>query len=161
VRRTLAGLASVVLLASLGACDDDGDTEPRPPPDATSSTVATIGVLTPASPVVRVDKVLGGPPEVVDLRIGPIQNPMLTGFHLRVVLETVDGERSEYHLGRVSLFPPDNPGTFVFRVPEEAARQLAAGRQAALVVHLEPVAQDMPLREPLALVVAAARLRAA
>ena len=62
----------------------------------------------------------------------------------------------------MSTFPTDAPGAFALRLPDAAVRDLTAGgRKAAVVLHLEPVASDLPLPASLQLVVASVTLRLA
>ena len=105
---------------------------------------------------------MSGPAEVLELRIDPVTNPTGAGFVVRVTLETLDGGSFAYALGEVSTFPTDAPGAFALRLPEGAVQDLTAGgRKAAVVLHLEPVAGDLPLPTSLRLVVASAALRPA
>ena len=105
---------------------------------------------------------MSGPAEVLELRIDPVTNPTGAGFVVRVTLETLDGGSSEYALGEVSTFPTDGPGAFALRLPDAAVRDLTTGgRKAAVVLHLAPVALDLPLPASLELVVASVTLRLA
>jgi hypothetical protein len=159
-RRAGALLAAIVLVATLDGCSGDRDDEAPPPPASTTSVPSTTA-LTPDRPEVRLAPTVSGRPEVLDLAIGPVGNPARAGFVVRVGLETVGGGRSEYPLGEVTTFPSDAPGTFALRLPDDAVRELEAGAKATVVLHLEPVAADMPLPEALRLTVASAVLRSA
>ncbi len=161
----------VLVLAAVGGCSDDA---PSPPPTspattspastspATTSSVPSIGVLTPDAPDVRLEPIVSGPAEVLELRIDPVRNPTGAGFVIRVTLETLGGGNSSYELGEVSTFPTDGPGAFALRLPVVAVRDLTAGgRKAAVVLHLDRVALDQPLPASLELVVASVALRPA
>jgi len=164
----LTGVLAAVLLMALGGCNQDGDGNGVPPATTASapgtvpstSSVPALGVLTVDQPTARFEPTIDGRPEVLELRIDPVTNPARSAFVVRVVLETGDGDRTEYHLGQVATFPADEPGIFALRVPDDAVRALVGGGPAAtIVLRLEAVAADMPLPTSLRVSVASATLR--
>jgi hypothetical protein len=165
-RRTAFRIGAIVLLVALGGCSGDGDDGPRLVPTTSIPTSTTsvppVIALTPAAPDARLEPTVDGVPEVLELRLGRVVNPTGRGFAVRVGLEIAGGAPAAYDLGEVSTFPTDAPGTFALRLPPAAVRDLTTGGATATVIlHIQPVAADMPLPDSLRVVVTSATLRGA
>lgn len=79
---------------------------------------------------------------VLHLRVTQIVNPAKASLDITVSVAGLAGGTSL--IGRVSLFPPDQPAAFRLRVPAAAAEALMGRARATVVVELSTDKGELP-----------------
>jgi len=138
MKTSVAALAALLLTGGCGAAEPPARQQPR-----SATAEVTMQYLDSARPsiVQTIDSTAIAAARFVQVEVAKVENPRKYALSFNVDFR--DAEANSVRLGTFSLFPPDNPGTFI--VPAQGKLR-AGGSIAVSLVIVDTPAPDAQVR---------------